>query len=248
MTRPTTAFILAAGLGNRMRPLTDTRPKPLIELDGKPLIDHALDRFIAAGITRFVINVHYRADQMRTHLAARSDCEIIISDETGTLLDSGGGIAKALPLIGTDPVIKSNSDIIWLEQDGVSLIEAMLTAWNPGIMDTLLGIVPKPQVVGYSGPGDFERTGTGALIHRGDRPEAPTMFMGLEIIKPALFADRGQGADATPFSLWEIWTPLLAQGRMHGHLHTGPCLHITNPQSLADADQFLKARHAGGES
>ena len=246
MSLPTTAFILAAGLGARMRPLTDDRPKPLIELGGRPLIDYVLERFIAAGVTRFVINVHYRADQMRDHLAARGDCDIIISDETGQLLDSGGGIAKALPVIGTDPIVKSNADVIWLENQGESLITEMLTAWDPARMDHLLGLVAKNQVIGYAGPGDFEVGTDGVLTHRGDAPSASNLFMGLEILKPDLFATRPQGDEATPFSLWDLWTPALERQRMFGHVHSAPCLHITNPQSLEDAEAYLKAR-AGEE-
>jgi len=246
MSLPTTAFILAAGLGARMRPLTNDRPKPLIELGGRPLIDWVLERFLTAGVRRFVVNVHYRADQMAEHLAGRSDCEIVLSDETGRLLDSGGGIAKALPLIGTDPVLKSNADVIWLEQPGQSLIREMIAAWDPARMDHLLGLVAKDQVIGYAGPGDFEIDAQGLLTHRGEAQSATNLFMGLEILKPGLFDNLGQGDEASAFSLWDLWTPALGCNRMAGHVHSAPCLHITNPQSLDDAEAYLKAR-AGEE-
>lgn len=236
MTELHTAMILSAGTGRRMLPLTETRPKPLIELQGRTLVDHALDRLAAGGIKRVIINLHHFADMMRAHLSKRSDVEILFSDETDLLLDSGGGVKKALPLFGgQSPLLLANADMIWLDETGPSLIERMAQAWAPAQMDVLNGLCEVSKVTGYDGGGDFFLTDENHIRLREDAPSAPYMFMGLELINPTLFDSETE----TIFTRKNQWAIARAQGRQHGLVHTGRCLHVGSLKGLDQATQAL---------
>ena len=230
----TTAMVLAAGLGTRMRPLTDTTPKPLVPLKGKPLIDHVLDRLAEGGITRAVVNVHYLPDQIEAHLAGRMSPAVTISDERGLLLDTGGGVAKALPLIGEAPFLIHNSDSVWVEGIG-SNIARLIEAFDADRMDSLLLLALGAESLGYDGHGDFVMAPDGALSRRGERREAPFVFAGVSIAHPRLFEDAPEGA----FSLNVLWDRAMARGRLFGLRLEGTWMHIGTPEAVQDAERWI---------
>ncbi len=234
---PSTAMVLAAGLGARMRPLTDALPKPLIKVAGKALIDYSLDRFAAAGVHRAIVNVHYRADQMEAHLAARARPEIIISDERALLLETGGGLKKAGPLLGPSPIYCTNTDAILVDGDSGEPCALLADAWRDAAMDALLLLVPVELASGYDGAGDFDLAADGALDWR-TGAQAPFVFTGLQIIRPALLS----GAPEGPFSLRVLWDKARAAGRLKGVLHRGPWMHVGDRQGLALAEAFFDKR------
>lgn len=236
MTQFRTGMALAAGLGTRMRPLTDSRPKALVEVGGKALLDHVLDRFAAAGIERAVVNTHHFADLMRAHIDARTGApEVRISDESGEVLETGGGLVKARPLLGDDPVIVSNIDAIW--QDGPETeLDRLKTAWDGGRMDALLLLAPRDETLGYAGSGDFFLEADGQVRRRGDAPQAPLVYAGTQILNPRLLAHYPEEA----FSANLIWDDLLASGRIHGHVMQSFWMHVGDPQAREEAEQRLK--------
>ena len=185
---PRTAMVFAAGLGTRMRPVTDTMPKPLIEVGGKALIDHMLDRFADAGLETAIVNVHYRADQLETHLAGREHPRVVISDERDCLLDQGGSIKKALPILGDAPFFLCNTDAFWLEGPRSNLA-ALAARWDPERMDVLLLVAATTSSIGVDWAGDFDMSADGRLRRRDERGVAPFVYAGIGIIKPELFAD-----------------------------------------------------------
>ncbi|MBT3070309.1 nucleotidyltransferase family protein [Rhodomicrobium sp. Az07] len=229
-----TAMVLAAGLGTRMRPITDTIPKPLVRLDGRPLIDHALDRLADAGIARAVVNVHYLADQIEAHVKARRTPEIAVSDERDAVLETGGGVLKALPLLGPHPFFVHNSDSVWSE-DARSNIAALRAAWEPHCMDVLLLLARRDRSLGYDGRGDYMLDDDGRLARRPRDGEAAHVYAGVSILNPALFdgiADRA-------FSLNRIFDKAMAQDRLFGVELDGTWMHVGTPEALADAERFL---------
>jgi len=234
--RPTTAMVLAAGLGARMRPLTDDRPKPLVRLRGRPLIDHVLDRLAAAGIERAVVNVHYKADQLIDHLAARSAPRITISDERDALLDTGGGIIRALPLLGGGPILVHNSDSVWTEGVGSNLAR-LIEAYDPERMDSLMLLAPTSGSLGYDGAGDFAMDQLGVLRRRKEREVVPFAFTGVSIAHPRLFENAPTGA----FSLNRLWDRRLAERRLFGLRLQGLWMHVGTPDALAEAEARLAA-------
>ena len=236
--RVTTAFVLAAGMGRRMQPLTDVVPKPLIHLGGRTLLDHVLDRLAAAGFERTVVNVHYKADQIEDHLAARTAPAITISDERDALLETGGGVMRALPLLGHAPFLIHNSDSVWLEH-GISNVERLLTAWNPETMDCLMLLADKATSLGYDGAGDFDLASDGRVSRRQKGTEAPYVFTGVSIADPRLF----DGAPSGAFSLNVVWDLAIARGRVSAILLDGTWMHAGTPEALADAEQRLVAHH-----
>jgi MurNAc alpha-1-phosphate uridylyltransferase len=236
---PSHGMVLAAGLGLRMRPLTDTTPKPLIPVAGRCMLDRALDQLTRAGVTRRVVNTHYLADRVAEHLRDRASdegaaAEIAVSHEPD-LLDTGGGVAKALPLLGAAPFFVINGDILW--RDGAEpALHRLAAAWNDGAMDALLLVHPRQSAIGYDGPGDFELAGSGVLARRGGAT-APFVFTGVQILSPRLF----EGAPAGAFSLNILYDRAAACGRLHGLAHTGQWFHIGTPDGLRLAEERLRA-------
>ena len=238
-TAPRTAMVLAAGLGERMRPLTDRIPKPLVPVAGKPLIDHVLDRLAAAGIERAVVNVHYLADLIERHLAGRTRPQIVISDEREKLLNTGGGVVKALGVIGSEPFIHVNSDTIWI--DGVKPnLERLAEAFDPARMDALLLLAPVSTSIGYSGRGDFTMATDGRLKRRPERDVAPFVYAGAAILRPELFKDAPAGA----FPLTALFNRAEAGGRLHGLRLEGVWMHVGTPQAIAEAEAAIAASAA----
>jgi N-acetyl-alpha-D-muramate 1-phosphate uridylyltransferase len=229
-----TAMILGAGLGTRMRPLTDLVPKPLVRLHGKALIDHALDRLEAAGITRVVVNVHYLADKLEAHLKGRKSPRILISNEQGKLLDTGGGVVNALPLIGDKPFIIHNSDTAWIEGIGGSL-SRMIADWDEERMDSLMLLALSATSLGYDGHGDFNMEASGMLTRRTERREAPFVFAGVSIAHPRMF----EGAPKGTFSLNTLWDRAIAGKRLYGTRLDGVWMHVGTPEALSEAEQRL---------
>ena len=231
---PSSAMVLAAGLGTRMRPLTDSQPKPLIKVAGKALIDYTLDRFAAVGIENAVVNVHYLADLLEAHLAERTTPEIKISDERECLLETGGGITKALPLLGKEPIFCTNTDAILFDDANNEACRTLIEAWIPKEMDALLLVTPHSAASGYDGAGDFHLKENGHLAWR-DGASAPYIFTGLQIIKPSLF----HGHKVEPFSLKSIWEKAHKKGRLYGVVHSGAWMHVGDPEGLEVAEQRI---------
>jgi MurNAc alpha-1-phosphate uridylyltransferase len=238
--RITHAMVLAAGMGNRMRHLTNGTPKPLVRLGGRALIDHVLDGLGDAGVRNAVVNVHYLADQIEAHVANRTHPRIAISDERGELLDTGGGVYKALPLLGEDAFFVHNSDSVWVER-GPSTLLRMMDAWNPATMDALLLMAPKSESVGHEGLGDFEMDENGILTPRAGRDQPmPYIYAGVAIYHPRLFAESPEGA----FSVLKLWNNARAAGRLAGIRHDGIWMHVGTPEALASAEKCLASRAA----
>jgi MurNAc alpha-1-phosphate uridylyltransferase len=233
---PSTAFVLAAGLGTRMRPLTDDRPKALVEVGGKALIDHMLDRLRDAGAKRFVVNVHAFADRLEAHLKARTDLDIVISDEREALLETGGGLKKAAPLLGSDPIWVANIDSVWIEDhEGRGLAE-LAAAWDPEAMDAVLLLARMDRTTGFDGAGDFFMDGDNRLTFRNDAPAAPLNYMGVHITRPDLVAHVPEAA----FSLSKIWRQSAPLGRLHGVLMEGDWMHVGDPEARDIAEARLR--------
>jgi len=230
----TTAMVLAAGLGTRMRPLTDRMPKPLVPLKGKPLIDHVLDRLAAGGIARAVVNVHHFAEQIEAHLADRTRPAITISDEREAVLDTGGGVVKALPLLGDGPFLIHNSDSIWVDGIG-SNIARLVRAFDPERMDSLMLLALGATSIGYDGHGDFLMAPDGLLARRGERGEAPFAFTGVSIAHPRLFEDAPKGK----FSLNLLWNRAIERGRLYGMRLDGVWMHVGTPGAVDDAESWM---------
>lgn len=233
---PSSAMVLAAGLGTRMRPLTNEQPKPLIKVAGKALIDYTLDRFAAFGIDNVVVNVHYLADMLEDHLAMRTAPAITISDERETLLETGGGITKALPLLGKDPIFCTNTDAILFDEPIDEACATLARAWDPDHMDALLLLTPHTAASGYDGAGDFHLEGDGRIAWRRGNA-APFIYTGLQIISPALF----EGLSVEPFSLKTVWEKADGEGRLHGVVHRGAWMHVGDPEGLKTAEERLAA-------
>jgi MurNAc alpha-1-phosphate uridylyltransferase len=234
--RPRTAVVLAAGLGQRMRPLTDTLPKPLVRVGGRALIDFALDRLAEAGITRAVVNVHYLADLVEMHLAGRARPEILISDERDQLLETGGGLKRALPLVGPDPFVTFNSDTLWIEGPQKNLVR-LLDAWDPKRMDILMLVASTATSLGYDGPGDVVMDAAGLLRRRREREITPFVYAGVAILKPELLTETPDG----PFSANLLYDRAIAAGRLHGLRLDGQWLHVGTPDSVTAAEERLAA-------
>lgn len=234
MNGPKTAMVLAAGLGTRMRPLTDETPKPLISVGGKALIDYTLDRFRDAGVADVVVNVHYRANQVEAHLGERIAPHIIISDERKELLETGGGLKKALAHLGAAPVFCSNTDAIMVDQLGTDACASLSEAWRHEKMDALLLLAPIAQTSGYDGKGDFDRGQDGQIAFR-SKETAPYVFTGLQIISPSLINEGPDGA----FSTKLLWDLAASRGRLFGAVYEGFWMHVGDPEGLEKAQRFL---------
>jgi MurNAc alpha-1-phosphate uridylyltransferase len=228
------AMVLAAGLGKRMRPLSTTRPKPLVRVGGKPLIDYALDKLGEAGIARAVVNVHYLADQMVAYLANRTNPTVTISDETDALLETGGGLVRALPLIGADTFFCLNSDAIWLDGPR-NAFAALSDAWDEDRMDALLLLVSHAQAFNYTGVGDFHLDPLGRISRRKQRHVAPYIFTGIQIVSQRLLRDAPEGA----FSTGVLWNRAMEEGRLYGIAHTGLWYEVGTPQMIGPTELAL---------
>jgi MurNAc alpha-1-phosphate uridylyltransferase len=229
-----TAMVFAAGLGTRMRPLTNTVPKPLIEVARKPLIDHMLDRLDEAGIETAIVNVHYLADQIEARLAGRDRPRLLFSDERALLLDQGGGIKKALPQLGPAPFVICNTDSIWIEGPRSNL-RRLMASFDPAHMDILLLVASATSSIGVDWPGDFTMLPDGRLLKREERRVAPFVYAGVGIIKPELFA--GVGADV--FKLAPFFFAAAERGRLFGQRLDGIWLHVGTPQVLPEAEMSI---------
>lgn len=232
-----TAMVLAAGLGQRMRPLTDNRPKPLVEFCGKALIDHVLDRLAAAGITRAVVNGHYLIEQLFAHVSARTNApQIILSDEREERLDTGGGIARALPHLGTTPFLTHNSDSVWVEASETQNLARLLHAWDETKMDCLMLLADPARALGYDGRGDFVYQDRQTPLRRcTDADHSASVFAGVSIVHPHLFADAPQGA----FSMNAVWDQALSKQRVFGLMLDGTWMHIGTPEALNAAEKWI---------
>ena len=236
---PRRAMVLAAGLGTRMRPLTDTVPKPLVQVAGAPLLDHVLDRLADVGVETAVVNVHYFANQIEAHLKGRTRPRIEISDERSKLLDTGGGVVKALERLGSEPFFHVNSDTIWIEGVQPNL-GRLAAAFDPEFMDVLLLLAPTTGSIGYDGRGDFAMAPDGRLTRRPERGVVPFVYAGVAILSPGLFADAPRG----PFSLNRIFDRAMEAGRLHGLRLDGTWMHVGTPDSVADAEAAISASMA----
>jgi MurNAc alpha-1-phosphate uridylyltransferase len=240
MTEAKTAMVLAAGFGERMRPLTLTTPKPLLPLAGKTLIDHVLDRLAASGVRTAVVNVHYLPDQLEAHLARRTRApETLVSDERGVLLDTGGGAKRALHLLGPGPFFINNADSVWSER-GAPALSGMLEAWNPAVMDCLLLLAAASTSIGYAARGDFAMDRAGRLIRRGTNETVPFAFAGVSLCDERLFKE----APDDRFSLNLLWDRALAKGKLYGIELDGNWMHVGTPEALAEAENAFEREGA----
>jgi MurNAc alpha-1-phosphate uridylyltransferase len=236
---PKTAMVLAAGMGTRMRSLTDTMPKPLVKVAGRALLDHVLDRLAGADVARAVVNVHHFGEQIIAHVAGRTRPRITISDERGVLLDTGGGVVKALPELGAAPFFHLNADTIWIDGATPNLTR-LAQAFDAAAMDALLLLAPTAGSVGYDGRGDFSREADGRLKPRSADGVAPYVYAGAAIFSPALFKDAPAGA----FSLTTLFKRAPAAGRLHGLPMQGLWMHVGTPEAIKEAEAAI--RHNAG--
>jgi len=233
---PETAMVLAAGLGKRMRPLTATRPKPLIEVAGKPLIDHVFDRLRSAGVKRAVVNVHYLADALEVHLKRRiKDVEVIISDERKQLMETGGGLVQALPLLGDAPFLCVNSDNLWVDGP-IDAIRQLAAQWDDSKMDALLLLIPLARAGSHRGQGDFRLDPFGRIVERRKPGRlAPFVFTGVQIVSPRLITDAPEG----PFSTNLFWNRAIESGRAWGVVHQGLWFDVGTPTAIHETEVAL---------
>ncbi|GHC86442.1 nucleotidyltransferase family protein [Novosphingobium pokkalii] len=229
-----TAMVLAAGIGKRMRPLTVTRPKPLVRVAGKPLIDHALDKLAEAGVTRAVVNVHYLADQLEAHVRLRTMPNVQVSDERDALLETGGGLVRAMPLIDRDTFFCLNSDNIWLDGPR-NAFAALGDFWDESRMDALLLLVSHAQAFNYTGLGDFHIDQMGLISRRKPGRVAPYIFTGIQIVSKRLLRDAPEGS----FSTGRLWDRAIAEGRLYGLPHTGLWYEVGAPEMIAPTQAAL---------
>lgn len=231
---PQKAMVLAAGMGERMRPLTATMPKPLVKVAGRPLLDHVLDKLEQAGVPTVIVNVHYLADQIERHLADRKSPHIVISDERDQLLETGGGVVKALPSLGAEPFFLVNSDSIWL--DGVEgNLKRLAETFDPNRMDALLLLAAATHSIGYAGRGDFTMAPDGRLQPRAERQVAPFVYAGAAIFSPRLF----DGAPEGRFSLNRLFTKASEAERLFGLRLDGLWMHVGTPDAIALAEDAI---------
>jgi MurNAc alpha-1-phosphate uridylyltransferase len=228
---PHTAMVLAAGLGTRMRPLTDDRPKALVIVAGRALIDHVLDRLVEAGVKRAVVNVHAFADLLEAHVRRRDDIEIVISDERQQLMETGGGVRQARPLLGEAPIVVCNIDSVWEEPAGSAIVR-LARGFDPERMGARLMLAAMDQCLGFDGAGDFIMADDGALMFREERPSAPWAYMGVQIIDPRIV----DAEPLAPFSFTRVWRRLASEGRLFGAPLGGFWMHVGDPEARALAE------------
>lgn len=232
---PDTAMVLAAGLGKRMRPLTATRPKPLVEINGRPLIDHVFDKLRSAGVSRAVVNVHYLADVLEAHLQGKcADLDIRISDERDQLLETGGGLVRAAPLIPCDPFFAINSDNFWVDGP-TDTLRLLASHWVEGAMDALLLVVPHARAFNHQGLGDFHMDRFGRLQRRDRSKVAPYVFTGIQLVSKRLLREAPVG----PFSTNLLWDRAINEGRCFGAVHQGLWFDVGTPASVRATESAL---------
>jgi MurNAc alpha-1-phosphate uridylyltransferase len=229
-------MVMAAGVGSRMRPLTDDRCKALVTVGGKALIDWTLDKLASAGVARAVVNVHHFADALEAHLAARTKPEILISDEREQLLETGGGLAKAAPLLGDDPIFTANIDALWVDGAQAEL-PRLADGFDPERMDFRLMLARLDHTLGFDGPGDFFIDAEGRLTRRGERASAPYAYAGVQVMNPRVLAGRA----AEPFSTNTLWDEALAKGRVFGCVMDAFWMHVGDPQARDAAENRLRS-------
>lgn len=239
MTRPHTAMLLAAGLGTRMRPLTEATAKALLPLGGRPLLDHALDRLTAAGVETVVVNAHWHAGLVAAHVESRAPPPRLILRPEAALLDTGGAVAAALDALGPRPFFVVNGDAFWL--DGPTPALARLAAAWDGDADTVLLVHRSFQVLAEVGQGDFALDPWGVPRRPAEREIVPYVFAGVQLVSPALFAH----APAGRFGMNLLWDRAIAAGRLRAVVHDGLWFHLSTPPDLAEAESSLHARAAG---
>ena len=233
---PHTAMVMAAGLGKRMRPLTATKPKPLIEVGGKPLLDHVLERLRTAGVKRVVVNVHYLADAVEAHLASRKHgLDVVISDERGLLMETGGGLVQAEKLIDSDPFLSVNSDNLWVDGPADTL-KLLASHWDDTKMDALLLLVPLARAENHKGMGDFHMDRTGRLRRRDRSHVAPFVFTGVQMVSKRLLRNAPEG----PFSTNILWDRAIEEGRCFGAVHQGLWFDVGTPKSIPMTEAALE--------
>lgn len=237
MTRPDTAIMIAAGLGKRMRPITETMPKPLVKVSGKPLIDWGLDALAGAGIENTIVNVHYLADQLIDYLGSRSKPKITISDERDLLLDSAGGIVNVLPQLGGKPFYVLNADTFWVGDEAQSNISALAHVWDDTRMDILLMTARLDQATGFEGKGDFVADEGGRLRRLRDVAGDPVIYAGAAVIHPRIFAKAEPGVSL----LNRYFDEAIAAGRLYGMPMTGHWLTVGTPEAIGEAEAVLSA-------
>ena len=228
------AMVLAAGLGTRMRPLTLDRPKPLVEVAGRTMIDHCLDKLAEAGVARAVVNVHHFPQMVKDHLTARTNPAVAISDESGQLLETGGGMIRALPLLAADPFFCINSDNLWV--DGPQDVFRQLSkAWKPDSMDALLLVVPHARAANHKGKGDFHMDANGRLTLRRSGRIAPFIYSGIQLVSQRLLRDAPRG----PFGTMVLWKRAMAEARLYGVSHLGLWYEVGSPDAIAPTEEAL---------
>lgn len=227
-------MVLAAGMGVRMRPLTDRMPKPLVEVGGKPLLDHVLDRLAEVGVDRAVVNVHYLGDQIIAHVAARAQPKVVISDERDAILGTGGAVVRALPLLGDQPFFHLNADTMWIDGVRPNLVR-LAEAFDPQTMDILLLMAATAASIGYDGAGDYAMAPDGSLKRRKEHQVVPFVYAGAAIMKPQLFVGRPHGE----FSLTRIFDEANERGRLFGLRLDGTWMHVGTPEAIGAAEEAL---------
>ena len=236
MTIPGTAIVLAAGLGKRLRPITDTIPKPLVKVAGKSLIDWSFDALNAAGVARAVVNVHYLADALEAHLESRAHgLDVVISDERDLLMETGGGLVKAAPLIDCDPFLALNSDNLWIDGPA-DTIRLLASQWDDSKMDALLLLVPQARALNHRGMGDFHMDRSGRIRRRERSRVAPFVFTGIQMASKRLLRDAPEG----PFSTNLLWDRAIEEGRAFGAVHQGLWFDVGTPQSIPMTEAALE--------
>jgi MurNAc alpha-1-phosphate uridylyltransferase len=231
---PTTAMVLAAGLGLRMRPITDKLPKPMVQVAGKPLLDHVLDKLAEAGVEKAIVNVHYLPDQIIRLVANRQRPRVVISDERNEMLGTGGGVVKALPLLGAAPFFHMNADTMWI--DGVrSNLARLSEAFDPATMDMLMLMAPTTSSIGYDGRGDYAMAADGTLHKRKEKQIVPFVYAGAAIVSPHLFAAAPHGE----FGLPRLFDAAEEAGRLFGLRLEGTWMHVGTPDAIAEAERAV---------
>ena len=233
------AMVLAAGLGTRLRPITDTMPKPLVPIAGRPMIDYGLDALAEAGVERAVVNVHHFADQMKAHLAGRSEPQIILSDETEQLMNSGGGLAKGLKLLDRGPVLVMNADLFWIgETPGEKTnLQRLCEAFDPDSMDMLMLCVRLEDTTGHNGKKDFSMDGEGRLTRYREESSNPVVYAGAIAMMPALLDDAPDDA----FNLNIYFDRAIEKGRLFGLMLEGHWITVGTPDAIGAAEAVISS-------